>query len=293
MRALTGVGPAIASGSQVWSGSCADFPSAPPQQQCRGGDGRPRPDRPRLQGALHQRLDLQRAQAGRQQEQSDGHGRVADSRDNEGFLSRSPVGGVVVPEADQQVAAEPDPLPAQVEQEQVVRQDQRQHGRHEEVHVGEEAAESDVFPHEFRGVHMNQESHEGDNQRHDQGQRIQVQRNMHVQARKRHPAPEGLCVGPLGGWKPREADRYAGSRERRQAHRAHPHRGRGPAGQASAERGEDEEAGQAPRRDQPQKIEHPIPASRWPHPHPACEISDTSGEPLPDPPRPPPPPWSG
>ncbi len=30
MRALTGVGPSIASGSHVWSGICADFASAPP-----------------------------------------------------------------------------------------------------------------------------------------------------------------------------------------------------------------------------------------------------------------------
>src|SRR4029077_15489768 len=29
MRAETGVGPSMASGSQVWSGSCADFPQAP------------------------------------------------------------------------------------------------------------------------------------------------------------------------------------------------------------------------------------------------------------------------
>ena len=30
ISALTGVGPSIASGSQVWSGSCADFATAPP-----------------------------------------------------------------------------------------------------------------------------------------------------------------------------------------------------------------------------------------------------------------------
>ena len=29
IRALTGVGPSIASGSQVWSGSCADLAKAP------------------------------------------------------------------------------------------------------------------------------------------------------------------------------------------------------------------------------------------------------------------------
>ena len=31
MSALTGVGPSIASGSQVWSGTCADFATAPPR----------------------------------------------------------------------------------------------------------------------------------------------------------------------------------------------------------------------------------------------------------------------
>ena len=30
INALTGVGPAMASGSQVCKGNCADFPSAPP-----------------------------------------------------------------------------------------------------------------------------------------------------------------------------------------------------------------------------------------------------------------------
>ena len=32
MSAETGVGPSIASGSQVWSGICADFASAPPSR---------------------------------------------------------------------------------------------------------------------------------------------------------------------------------------------------------------------------------------------------------------------
>ena len=31
MRALTGVGPSIASGSHVWSGICADLATAPPR----------------------------------------------------------------------------------------------------------------------------------------------------------------------------------------------------------------------------------------------------------------------
>jgi len=33
IRALTGVGPSIASGSQVWSGSCADLAIAPTRKR--------------------------------------------------------------------------------------------------------------------------------------------------------------------------------------------------------------------------------------------------------------------
>src|SRR5947209_841655 len=33
MRALTGVGPSMASGSQVWSGSCADLATAPTRRR--------------------------------------------------------------------------------------------------------------------------------------------------------------------------------------------------------------------------------------------------------------------
>jgi hypothetical protein len=33
MRAETGVGPSMASGSQMWSGNCADLPAAPAKRQ--------------------------------------------------------------------------------------------------------------------------------------------------------------------------------------------------------------------------------------------------------------------
>ena len=54
-----------------------------------------------------------------------GQRRVADARDDERLARRAAVGRVPVPEADQQVAAQPHALPAQVEQQQVVGQHQR------------------------------------------------------------------------------------------------------------------------------------------------------------------------
>ena len=63
-----------------------------------------------------------------------------DTGDNESLGGGAAVGRVLVPEADQQVAAEPDALPAQVQEQQIVGEDEDQHGGHEEIHAGEEPA---------------------------------------------------------------------------------------------------------------------------------------------------------
>ena len=121
ISALTGVGPAMASGSQVCSGSCADLPTAPPSSRAAaamasaGADAATWPRR-----ARSDLLDVQRAERGREQEQPDEHRRVADPRDDEGLARGVAVGRVAVPEADQQVAAQAHALPAEEQQQQVV-----------------------------------------------------------------------------------------------------------------------------------------------------------------------------
>jgi hypothetical protein len=120
-----------------------------------------------LAGGLgHQRLDLQGAEVGEQQEQADRHRRIADARDQERFERGAGVRRIAIPETDQQVAAQSHALPTEVEQQQVVGQHQHQHGGDKEVHRGEEARVVGVAGHVFRRVEMDQEADEGNDERH-------------------------------------------------------------------------------------------------------------------------------
>src|SRR5262249_19540191 len=64
---------------------------------------------------------------------------VADAVDDEGLHPRGGLLVVLVPEADEQVAAEADALPAEEHHDEVVPEDEEQHREDEEVQVREEA----------------------------------------------------------------------------------------------------------------------------------------------------------
>src|SRR5205807_2305312 len=64
---------------------------------------------------------------------------VADAIDEEGFFGRLARGWLIVVVADEQVGAEADAFPAEIEQDEVVGHDQDGHGEYEEAEVGEEA----------------------------------------------------------------------------------------------------------------------------------------------------------
>ncbi len=63
---------------------------------------------------------------------------VADAVHDEGLLGRSSRTRLVLPEADEQVGRQAHALPADVEQEVVVSEDEQEHGSDEEVEVAEE-----------------------------------------------------------------------------------------------------------------------------------------------------------
>ena len=76
-------------------------------------------------------------------------------------------------EADQQVRAQAHALPADEHQGVVVRQDQRQHGEHEQVQIAEEAVVAALVRHVADRVDVDQHAHAGDEQQPDRGERIE------------------------------------------------------------------------------------------------------------------------
>ena len=83
-------------------------------------------------------------------------------------------GGAVVPEADQQVAAQADQLPADEERQHVVGQHDQQHAEGEQGQIGEETAvarvEMAVLDHVRARIHVHQEADHRDHDEHDRGE---------------------------------------------------------------------------------------------------------------------------
>ena len=100
------------------------------QQQGDRGDLRAAEHKvlPRQQNRL---LNVERAEVAIQPEEADRHQGIAHPGDDEGLARRRAIGRILVPEADQQVAAQADPFPAEEQEEQVVAQNEEQHARDE------------------------------------------------------------------------------------------------------------------------------------------------------------------
>ena len=129
-----------------------------------------------------------------QQKQRDQESEVADAVDDEGFLSCG--GGRVLyeEEADQQIRRQADALPADEHQQVVAGQDQRQHEKHEQVQVGEEAVEAAFLPHVADGINVNQETNAGDDQQHDQRKLVEIEGEVDLEIPSAQPGCEGFDV---------------------------------------------------------------------------------------------------
>ena len=84
---------------------------------------------------------------------------------------------------------------------------QRDHRRDEQVHVGKVAAVTLVFDHELGRINMDQEANKRNDQNHHERERIQIKSDLRLEAPDTDPGPENLCVSVArrrGGY---EADR--------------------------------------------------------------------------------------
>ena len=97
---------------------------------------------------------------------------VADAIDDEGFFARIGSGLLEEIETDQQVTAEPHAFPTHKEEQQIVGEDQREHGEHEEVQVAEEAVVATFMIHVADGIDVDEEADAGHDQNHHAGERV-------------------------------------------------------------------------------------------------------------------------
>ena len=195
MRALTGVGPSIASGSHVWSGSCADLATAPPSRPSAiRFTAQPPLVPPAHENALSYVSD---PVFWMQQEEGERHRRVAERVHDERLLGGCDRGRPLVVEADQQVRAEPDEAPADEQEQQVPALDEHQHREHEQRHVGEVAALLVLAVHVADRVADDQGADAGDDQHHQDRQRVDEQAEADVEVSDREPSPGGRQMRAL------------------------------------------------------------------------------------------------
>ena len=196
IRAETGVGPSMASGSQTYSGTWADLPVAPMN---RHRDIRLRTPNVvsgarRLERSVHFRV-ADSAEHGEQAEQSDQETPVADPVDDERFLARVARRLLEEVEADQKVRAQAHAFPAHEHQRIVVRQHQREHEEDEEVEVAEEPVVAALVRHVAGGIDMDQESDAGHHQDHEGTER--VEQEAEVRLGQRQPGEQNDFVDAL------------------------------------------------------------------------------------------------
>ena len=188
IRAETGVGPSIASGSQTWSGNWALLPTAPQKisramrRSATRGDRAP--NFAKTSCMLSVPSWVQMAMIPRAKPMS------PTRLTRKAFLAASAADAARVPEADQQVAAQAHQLPAGEDEQEVVRQDQQQHREHEQVQVGEEAPLAGVVGHVADRVDVDEHADRRDHDQQAGRQRVDVEAHVGVEAGGRDPGPE-------------------------------------------------------------------------------------------------------
>src|SRR5438067_94542 len=110
-----------------------------------------------------------------QQKQSDEKSKVADTIDDECFLSGRRGGVLDKPKPNQQVGRQAHAFPTNEHQQVVVGQDERQHEEHEQIQVREEPVVAGVLPHVADGIDVDEKANASNDQQHDQRKLVEVE----------------------------------------------------------------------------------------------------------------------
>src|ERR1700733_6229920 len=127
------------------------------------------------------------AEVGDHQEQGEQKAEVAYAIENERLHACRGGRWALVVKTYEQIRREPDTLPADKHEQEVLRQHQRQHEEHEEVEISKEAPVAVFLCHVADGVDMDHKAHAGNHQKHDEGQGIEQEVKVGAKGRSRNP----------------------------------------------------------------------------------------------------------
>ena len=127
IKALTGVGPSMASGSQTYSGICADFPVAPRKSRRAIAVATAPPGTNRCVALPKTSLNWMLPKVLKIKKTPRINPKSIRLTMKAFFQHRLLPDGE--PEADQEVRAQPHPFPSQEHQQEIVPHDQEEHGR--------------------------------------------------------------------------------------------------------------------------------------------------------------------
>ena len=134
IRADTGVGPAIASGNQVYSGICADFPVAPTNNNKVTQVINPVEA---VGACLKYFVERNRSKLADDGKDGDQETEIPDAVHDKCFFGRIAIIQIFKPVTDQQVGTKTHAFPSDKQDHIVGAQHQEQHGKNKEVEVGE------------------------------------------------------------------------------------------------------------------------------------------------------------
>ena len=191
ISADTGVGPAMASGSQTCSGICADLPEAPMNNRMPTRLADTAGAASAMNAALIRSMSSVPS-ACIEHEHAEQEAGIADAVGDEGLLAGAGLVRILEPEADQQVGGEPHAFPADEQDEQRPAEHEQQHEEQEQVQIGEVAGVARVVLHVADRVDVDQRAHAGHDQRHHRAQAVEIEGDL-----ERAAADDGPRVGDL------------------------------------------------------------------------------------------------
>ena len=127
------------------------------------------------------RLEIRRVEQHEDGEDAQREAEIADAVDDKGLDRRRVRRGLVVPEADQEIAGETDTFPAEEQLDQIVSSHQHQHRKGEQRQIGKEPRPIRILVHVADGIEVHEGRDGVDHHQHHGGQRIDAQRPRYLQ----------------------------------------------------------------------------------------------------------------